>query len=64
MKKTEWKERMAKIKWATKKAGRKWNKKEINIASEMITKPLIKPKFKENWQGEKKPLSIKEILNG
>ena len=64
MNKRDWKERMRKIKWATKKAGRKWNKKEINIASEMITKPLIKKPPKENWRGEKKPLSIKEILNG
>ena len=59
--KHEFKEAIKKIKYATLKAGDKWNNKTMRIAQEMVLARLNKKKI-ENWETPQPPKIMRDIL--
>jgi hypothetical protein len=57
--KLEWKDKMRKIRYATKKAGEGWGKKNINIAANMVK---AMQSSKPTFQDKPEPTSITAIL--
>jgi len=59
MNKLDYKERMRKIRYANKKKGLKWGKKEMSVAQEIVTKTTPK---KETFKKPPKTELIGDIL--